>query len=75
MSQAEPVGKRWLTKSARMNSPLIVDYYTDVLCIWAWIAQHRIDEIEKARAGQILQQHHFVNVFGDTGTRIGIPDQ
>ena len=30
-----------------MSSPLDVDYYTDVLCVWAWIAQHRIDEIEK----------------------------
>ena len=27
-----------------MNKPLMIDYYTDSLCVWAWIAQRRIDE-------------------------------
>ena len=30
-----------------MTSQLQVDYYTDILCVWAWIAQRRVDEIEK----------------------------
>ena len=25
--------------------PIVIDYYTDVLCVWAWIAQRRIDEL------------------------------
>jgi len=54
-----------------MSSPLEVDYYTDVLCVWAWIAQHRIDEIEKEWGGRIRLRHHCVNVFGDTLNRIG----
>ena len=54
-----------------MSSPLEVDYYTDVLCVWAWIAQHRIDEIEKEWGERIRLRHHCVNVFGDTLNRIG----
>jgi len=54
-----------------MTSLLEVDYYTDVLCVWAWIAQRRIDEIEKEWGDRIRIQHHCVNVFGDTTNRIG----
>lgn len=54
-----------------MKSPLEVDYYTDVLCVWAWVAQHRIDKIEKEWGDRIRIQHHCVNVFGDTLNRIG----
>jgi len=54
-----------------MSSPLEVDYYTDVLCVWAWIAQHRIDEIEREWGEKVRLRHHCVNVFGDTLNRIG----
>ncbi len=54
-----------------MSSPLEVDYYTDLLCVWAWIAQHRIDELEKEWGERIRLRHHCVNVFGDTLNRIG----
>ncbi len=64
-------GTHVLNQSIQMNSPLRVDYYTDVLCIWAWIAQRRIDEIEESRGKEIVIQHHCLNVFGDTANRIG----
>jgi predicted DsbA family dithiol-disulfide isomerase len=54
-----------------MSSPLQVDYFTDVLCVWAWIAQRRVDEIEKNWSEHVCIQHHCINVFGDTETRIG----
>jgi predicted DsbA family dithiol-disulfide isomerase len=54
-----------------MNSPLQVDYYTDILCVWAWIAQRRVDEIEEKWGERVCIQHHCVNVFGDTVNRIG----
>ncbi len=66
-----PDGSHVLTKRSHMNSPLQVDYYTDVLCIWAWIAQRRIDEIEKNRGEQVVIRHHCMNVFGDTANRVG----
>jgi len=49
-----------------MKTPLQVDYYTDVLCVWAWIAQRRVDELEKEQGENICIRHHCINVFGDT---------
>jgi predicted DsbA family dithiol-disulfide isomerase len=51
--------------------PIKIDYYSDVLCVWAWIAQRRIEEIELQWGDQVDLQHHYVNLFGDTATRIG----
>lgn len=49
---------------------LTIDYYTDILCVWAWIAQRRIDELENRWGEQIRLAHHCVNVFGDTGEKM-----
>jgi predicted DsbA family dithiol-disulfide isomerase len=48
-----------------MKSPLIVDYFSDVLCVWAWIAQQRIDELESQWGDQFELRHHYLNLFGD----------
>jgi predicted DsbA family dithiol-disulfide isomerase len=53
-----------------MSSPLIIDYFSDVLCVWAWIAQQRIDELEKQWGGKIEIHHHYLNLFGDTAGRV-----
>lgn len=50
--------------------PLIIDYYTDILCVWAWIAQRRIDELERRWGDRIRLRHHCVNVFGDTRAKM-----
>ena len=34
-----------------MGSPLSIDYYTDILCVWAWIAQRRIDQLNAQLGG------------------------
>lgn len=53
-----------------MDKPLIIDYYTDILCIWAWIAQRRIDELNNQLKDKIEIRHFFVDVFGDVPTKI-----
>jgi predicted DsbA family dithiol-disulfide isomerase len=53
-----------------MSKPLVIDYYTDILCIWAWIAQRRIDELDQQWGTQIELNHHCVNVFGDTAAKM-----
>lgn len=50
---------------------MIIDYYTDVLCVWAWIAQRRTEELEAAWSEKVDIRYRYVNVFGDTQTRIG----
>jgi len=53
-----------------MNKPLVIDYYSDVLCVWAWIAQRRIDEL-KQTFGDALEFHYrYVDIFGDTQAKM-----
>lgn len=48
-----------------MKEPLIIDYYTDILCVWAWIAQRRIDELNRQLGSKITVRYQYVDVFGD----------
>jgi protein-disulfide isomerase-like protein with CxxC motif len=48
-----------------------IDYFSDVLCIWAYVAQIRLDELRSAFNEKIVFRHHFIPVFGHTGHRIG----
>jgi predicted DsbA family dithiol-disulfide isomerase len=53
-----------------MNNPLIIDYYTDVLCVWAWIAQRRIDELNQKLGSKIKLQYHYTDIFGDVSGKM-----
>ncbi len=55
-----------------MNKPLIIDYYTDILCIWAWIAQRRIDELNTQLGDKIELHYHYMDLFGDVPQKIGL---
>jgi len=50
--------------------PLTIDYYTDMLCVWAWIAQRRIEELTDQWGERIRIVHHCVNVFADTADKM-----
>jgi predicted DsbA family dithiol-disulfide isomerase len=54
-----------------VSKPLIIDYYTDVLCVWAWISQVRIDELKRNWGDQVQFRYHYLNIFADTEARIG----
>ena len=54
-----------------MSEPAVIDYFTDVLCVWAWIAQRRTEELESTWGDQVDLRYRYVNVFGDTKSRIG----
>ncbi|MEZ5502167.1 MAG: DsbA family protein [Halioglobus sp.] len=53
-----------------MNAPTVIDYYTDVLCVWAWIAQPRLEELQRQWGGRIQVNHRFMDVFGDSHHKI-----
>lgn len=53
-----------------MNQPLRIDYYSDILCVWAWIAQRRIHELEHELGKKIDIQYHYVDIFGDLATKM-----
>ena len=48
-----------------MTEPLVIDYYTDVLCVWAWIAQRRVDELNAQLGNKIRFKYHYVDIFGN----------
>lgn len=57
----------------RQNSttpPITIDYYTDVLCVWAWIAQVRLEEVHRQWGERISVRHRFVDIFGDCHRKI-----
>ncbi|MBI3452641.1 MAG: DsbA family protein [Rhodospirillales bacterium] len=45
-------------------------YVSDVLCVWAYVAQARIDEIRTKFGDQVMLDYRFCSVFGDTATKI-----
>lgn len=47
-----------------------VDYVTDVLCVWAWVADHRNKELKNHWGNEININPRLINLFGDTKTRI-----
>lgn len=47
-----------------------VSYFSDVLCVWAYVAQIRLDELRRQFGDQVRVQYHFLPLFGDVGARI-----
>jgi predicted DsbA family dithiol-disulfide isomerase len=59
-----------LMMEVAMDKPLVIDYYTDILCVWAWIAQRRVDELNQTLENNIELQYYYVDVFGDVPTKM-----
>jgi predicted DsbA family dithiol-disulfide isomerase len=55
-----------------MNTDKQVDvvYFTDVLCIWAYLAQVRIDELKLKFGHNIRLHNHFIPVFGSVESKM-----
>ena len=54
----------WMTMMQQKK--LTILHFSDVLCIWAYIAQIRIDELKNKFGRQIELQYHFIPLFGST---------
>lgn len=50
---------------------IAIDCYSDVLCVWAYVAQARIDELRANLGNQVRLNHYYLNLFGCTAHRIG----
>ena len=48
-----------------------ISYVSDVLCIWAYVAEARLDELRKEFGASIALEYRFIPVFGATKYRIG----
>lgn len=47
-----------------------ITYFTDVLCIWAYIGQARLDLVKEKFADSIRIEQRFCSVFGDTAGKM-----
>lgn len=45
-------------------------YFSDVLCVWAYAAQIKLDELRRQFGDRIRVEHHFLPLFGDVDTRV-----
>lgn len=54
-----------------MTQNLTLTYYSDILCIWAYISQARIDEVSTRFGTDVNIDYRFCSVFGDTNFKIG----
>lgn len=46
-------------------STIHVTYFSDVLCVWAYVAQPRLEELKLQHGNQIALEYRFCSVFGD----------
>ena len=48
-----------------------IDYFSDILCVWAYGGQVRLDELMRNFGDDIRVRHRFIPLFADTRARIG----
>lgn len=53
------------------KAPVRITHYSDILCIWAYVSEVRIEEIKKRFGPDVEFDLRFCSVFGDTANRIG----
>ncbi|MBU6229818.1 MAG: DsbA family protein [Cyanobacteria bacterium REEB459] len=50
--------------------PIRISYFSDVLCIWAYVAQIRLDQLQATFQDKIAFEYHFVSVFGNAPEKL-----
>lgn len=51
-------------------SVIEITYFSDILCIWAYTSQARINAVKKTFCDAVRIKHQFCSVFGDTDRKI-----
>jgi predicted DsbA family dithiol-disulfide isomerase len=53
-----------------VQRPVAITYFSDILCVWAYIAQIRLDEVAERFGTDVRVDHKFCSVFGNTADKI-----
>lgn len=48
----------------RGQDPIRLAYFSDMLCVWAYISQARVDELKRKFGARVALDYHFIPVFG-----------
>ena len=54
----------------KSSQAVTISHFSDVLCIWAYIAQIRVDELKAQFGSNIELQYHFCPVFGSVESMV-----
>lgn len=54
-----------------MTNRIHVSYFSDILCVWAYVAQIRLDELQKQHGQNVEVSYHFIPIFGSVEHRVG----
>lgn len=53
-----------------MSSAVIVSQFSDLLCVWAYVSQVRVDELRAQFGAQVTVHSRFCAVFSDVETKL-----
>jgi predicted DsbA family dithiol-disulfide isomerase len=51
-------------------SAIEITYFSDLLCVWAYVSQARIDAVKEKFGDSVRIEHRFCSVFGHTARKI-----
>jgi predicted DsbA family dithiol-disulfide isomerase len=72
---AGAIGYREVARHAKahptMKHRIHVSYFSDILCVWAYVSQIRLDELQRRHGDDIHVSYHFIPIFASTEHRIG----
>jgi len=54
----------------KQTGPVRIAYFTDVLCVWAYVAQIKVDELKRHFKDRIILDYHYLTIFGNTDSRV-----
>lgn len=49
---------------------ILIQHHADVLCVWAYVSQIRLEELEREFGDEIAIEHHWLQVFGNVGDKL-----
>jgi predicted DsbA family dithiol-disulfide isomerase len=50
--------------------PIRISYFSDVLCIWAYVAQIRLEELKTNFQDSVVIDYHFTPIFGNAREKL-----
>jgi predicted DsbA family dithiol-disulfide isomerase len=50
--------------------PIRINHFSDILCVWAYVSQVRIDELCKSYGESIALDYRFLQIFGSAHSKI-----
>ncbi len=50
--------------------PILVQHFSDILCVWAYVGQHRLDSFVADYGDKVEIHQHFCSVFPDVWSKV-----